>query len=79
MINSFLPPIDQGTPHAKEDVHLFSDAWNMRQSHLLIGGGMTVALTLLAWMIITEPILANWHTWTGSIWYVNLSRQRSTS
>ncbi|PFH48637.1 hypothetical protein AMATHDRAFT_149420 [Amanita thiersii Skay4041] len=42
MPNSFLPPVQQGSPSGKEGVILLGDAWNMR--HPLTGGGMTVAL-----------------------------------
>lgn len=62
MPNSFLPPVEQGQPHAKEGVILLGDAWNMR--HPLTGGGMTVALSdvvLLAPMLADVPDLADWH------------------
>lgn len=71
MPNSFLPPLEQGTPRTKEGVILLGDAWNMR--HPLTGGGMTVALNdvvMLSQMLGKVRNLGDWdevgrvlHSW----------------
>ena len=77
MPNLFLPPIEQGRHHAKEDVTFLGDAWNIH--YPLTGGGMTVTLSDV---VLLMPMLAavlvfskGWRTRAGmatGLWRVRV-------
>lgn len=61
MPNSFLPPVQQGSPLSKKGVILLGDSWNMR--HPLTGGGMTVALNDVVYLRSIFASIHNLDDW----------------